>query len=133
MGEWEASAKAIGAITLFVGDLDATRAYYRDVFSLAVHYEDANSVVFRFGDTLLNLLRIDAAGDLLAPATAAADGIRSQFTLAVDDVDAVCRELARRGVTLLNGPMDRWWGVRTASFQDPDGYVWEIAQDLHSP
>jgi uncharacterized glyoxalase superfamily protein PhnB len=37
-------------------------------------------------------------------------------------------ELVRRGVTLLNGPMDRPWGLRTASFIDPAGVIWEIAQ-----
>jgi uncharacterized glyoxalase superfamily protein PhnB len=33
-------------------------------------------------------------------------------------------------VTLLNGPIDREWGKRTASFTDPDGNIWEVAQDL---
>ena len=28
------------------------------------------------------------------------------------------------------GPIDRPWGVRTAAFADPDGYLWEIAQQL---
>jgi uncharacterized glyoxalase superfamily protein PhnB len=50
-----------------------------------------------------------------------------QFTLSVDDVDAMCAELASRGVTLLNGPLDRPWGIRTASFMDPGGHIWEIA------
>ncbi len=50
-----------------------------------------------------------------------------QFTIEVDDVDAMCAELSRRGVELLNGPMDRPWGIRTACFRDPAGYIWEIA------
>ena len=32
--------------------------------------------------------------------------------------------------SLLNGPVDRDWGMRTASFADPDGHIWEIAQQL---
>ncbi len=48
----------------------------------------------------------------------------------VDDADAVCSELAAHGVPLLNGPMNREWGMRTASFTDPDGHVWEIAQEI---
>jgi uncharacterized glyoxalase superfamily protein PhnB len=24
----------------------------------------------------------------------------------------------------------RTWGMRTANFQDPDGYVWELATEL---
>ena len=55
-------------------------------------------------------------------------GARLQFTIEVDDVDAMCAELATHGVELLNGPMDRPWGIRTASFRDPSGHIWEIAQ-----
>jgi uncharacterized glyoxalase superfamily protein PhnB len=49
------------------------------------------------------------------------------FTVPVEDVDAVCEELQGRGIELLNGPMDRPWGPRTACFVDPSGHVWEIA------
>jgi uncharacterized glyoxalase superfamily protein PhnB len=48
----------------------------------------------------------------------------------VDDADEAARELATRGVTLLNGPMDREWGLRTAAFADPDGHIWEVASKL---
>ena len=51
-----------------------------------------------------------------------------QLTITVDDVDAVCARLAAHGVTLLNGPIDRPWGVRTACFADPAGHIWEIAK-----
>jgi len=63
------------------------------------------------------------------PATAASPeaGNRFVLTLEVDDVDAMCESLGARGVTLLNGPMDRPWGPRTASFRDPGGHIWEIA------
>ncbi len=45
---------------------------------------------------------------------------------------AVCAELASRGVELLNGPMNRDWGIRTASFTDPDGHIWEVAGKIPS-
>jgi uncharacterized glyoxalase superfamily protein PhnB len=53
-----------------------------------------------------------------------------QFTIEVDDVDSVTAGLAEHGVSLLNGPVNRPWGLRTAAFTDPAGHVWEIAQDL---
>ncbi|MEV7237106.1 VOC family protein [Streptomyces sp. NPDC051020] len=117
-------------MTLFVEDLDATKGFYREVFGLPVAYEDDDSAVFGFGNALINLLRAPAAHELIEPArVAAADaGSRLQLTLTVDDVDAMCEELAARGVTLLNGPMDRPWGIRTASFRDPGGHIWEIAE-----
>ena len=57
-------------------------------------------------------------------------GSRLQLSIWVDDADSVCADLHARGVSLLNGPMNRAWGMRTASFADPDGHIWEIAQEL---
>ena len=122
----------IGAITLFVEDLAATKQFYVDVFGLPVAYEDDDSAVFDFGNTVINLLKSTAAPGLIDPAAVAGPdaGSRSQFTLEVDDVDAACTDLVTRGVELLNGPMDRPWGIRTASFRDPGGHIWEIAAKL---
>lgn len=126
------SLKSLGAITLFVDDLPRAKSFYQDVFGLHVVNEDENAVAFDFGNTIINLLRSAEAHDLIAPgAVARCDaGSRVQLTIWVDDADAVCAELERRGVALLNGPMNRAWDMRTACFTDPDGHVWEIAQKL---
>lgn len=128
MSSWV--TKGVGAITLFVDDLAVTKAFYADVFRLPLIHEDDDSVVFDFGNTVINLLTTSAAKELIDPATPGlpGDGPRLQLTLEVVDVDAVSAELVAHGVELLNGPMDRPWGIRTASFQDPDGHIWEIAQ-----
>jgi lactoylglutathione lyase len=120
----------IAAITLFVEDLAAAKRFYTDVFRLPVFFEDESSVVFKFGDTLVNLLEASEASALVAPAAVATPdaGARFQFTLDVEDVDATVDELESRGVELLNGPMDRPWGIRTASFRDPGGHIWEVAK-----
>lgn len=122
--------KGIGAITLFVDDLAGATRFHREVFGLRVMFEDDDSAMFGFGSTLINLLKTAAAQELIEPAVVAPReaGSRLQLTVQVDDVDAMCAELVSRGVTLLNGPMDRPWGVRTASFVDPGGHIWEIAK-----
>ena len=127
MADWPGK---ISAITLFVEDLAATKAFYQEVFGLPVHFEDDASAVFDFGNTLINLLKISEADELIAPAAVAPPeaGSRMQFTIGVDDVDATCAELTARRVELLNGPIDRPWGIRTASFRDPAGHIWEIAK-----
>ena len=124
-----ASPGGIAAITLFVEDLAAATRFYSNIFQLPVVFEDDNSTVFRFGDTLVNLLEASEAPALTAPAPVATPdgGVRFQLTLGVDDVDAMVDELKSRGVELLNGPMDRPWGIRTASFRDPGGHIWEVA------
>ena len=125
-------SKAIDAITLFVEDLNKSKEFYQSVFGLPVFYEDENSAVFKFENTLINVLKVPAAIDLIKPAVVADPraGSRFQLTIPVENVDAACAELAARGVELLNGPMDRAWGIRTASFVDPGGHIWEFAQPL---
>jgi lactoylglutathione lyase len=123
---------SIDAITLFTEDLSASRQFYLEVFGLPVIFEDENSAVFKFDNTIINVLSASAAPELVAPGAiaSATAGARAVLTVGVDDVDAVCAELGQRGVTLLNGPMNRPWGIRTASFTDPGGHIWEVAHDL---
>ena len=76
---------------MFVEDLAAAKRFYSDVFQLPLHFEDDNSAVFKFGDTLVNLLddepsvRACRAGPGCDPRRGVS---RFQFALGVDDVDA---------------------------------------------
>ena len=86
--------------------------------------------MFRFGP--LNVaLRVEPGhqGPAEAVLALARRGI-GQLTVTVDDVDAAAGELVGRGATLISGPADQPWGIRTVTFSDPAGYVWELAQDL---
>ena len=128
----DATSTGFSALTLFVEDVPAAAAFYRDVLRLPVLFQDDVSTVLALGPTVLNVLAVGAAGPAVAPSRPAAVGDvpRMLLTLWVDDADAACRELQGRGVVLLNGPVDRPWGKRTAAFVDPAGVVWEVAQDL---
>lgn len=128
MAEWE---KQIGAINLIVGDLDRSKTFYREVFGLSPQHEEEDLAMFRFKDTYV-FLQHDSAhqdaptGEVLGPAQ---KGV-GQFAIIVEDVDAVRAELDEQGVTVISGPADRHWGMRTITFADPGGYIWEIAQEL---
>ena len=77
------SLKRIDAITLFVEDLEPSKRFYQHVFGLSVFFEDGDSAVFRFENTLINLLTIPAARDLIEPGIVADPGAgsRCQFTI----------------------------------------------------
>jgi lactoylglutathione lyase len=117
------------AVTLFVESLDASEEFYGSKLGLQKVFSDEASLVYRAGSTMINLLLAVEAIELISPAQVAGvnSGVRAMYTLAVADVDAVASALTGQGVQLLNGPIDRPWGVRTASFCDPSGHVWEIA------
>jgi catechol 2,3-dioxygenase-like lactoylglutathione lyase family enzyme len=123
--------KEIGAMTLHVADLSRAKQFYEQVFGLPVQHEDEDSVMFRFADMYVFL---HSAAVVDGPPTGAV--IESaltgagQFAIIVDDVDAVTADLEALGVPLLSGPSDRDWGMRTVTFADPSGHVWEIAQEI---
>lgn len=123
----------IEVITLFVPDLERTKAFYRTVFGLPVVYEDANCAVMKFGGLTINLLDRSQAPALVTPRAIAEPGAAPSalLTIKVADVDSVCRQLREHGVAPLNGPVDQPWKRRTAAFEDPAGNVWEIAQVLN--
>ena len=122
----------VGAITMFVADRDRAKSFYERAFDAESVYEDGHSIAFKFENMIVNLLVASEADDLISPAVVAAQdaGSRFQLTIAVNDVDAACEDLAIRGVELLNGPIDRPWGMRTAAFADPDGHIWEVAAKI---
>ena len=115
-------------ITLLVDDVAACREFYTAVVGLEIIFEDANSALLKMRNVMLNLVTIDEEPILIGAGAAPTAGGRGLSTIRVDDVDAAAAELQAHGVTLLNGPIDRPWGRRTAAFADPAGNLWEIAQ-----
>lgn len=123
---------AIEVVTLFVDDIAAAKAFYRRVFQPNIVDESEVSAVLQFGGAMVNLLQQSSAPELVTPLPVApsAAGSRMLLTIKVESVDTICADLATLGIALLNGPIDRPWGRRTAAFADPSGHVWEVAQDI---
>lgn len=123
---------SLGALTVFVSDLGIEADFCKTVLGLQVVFEDEQSVLCALGATALNLLLAAHADELVTPASSQplSPVAQMMLTLWVPDTDAVCALLQQRGVGLLNGPIDRSWGKRTAAFVSPGGLVWELAQDI---
>jgi catechol 2,3-dioxygenase-like lactoylglutathione lyase family enzyme len=128
MAEWK---KQLFALNLPVGDLEQSKNFYQEVFGLLPLDEEEDLALFRLEDKFFALRREPAHPTVPADAllSLARQGV-GQFSIVVDDVDAVGAELESKGVTLISAPADRPWGMRTLAFADPGGYTWSIAQDL---
>jgi catechol 2,3-dioxygenase-like lactoylglutathione lyase family enzyme len=129
MTDWK---REIGAITLYVPELGEAQKFYADAFGLDVQPLDDDSAMIRFEGALVFLTRSLAAAQPASEVLDQAQKGVGQFAIIVEDVDAVCAEIAGRGVRLLTGPADREWGMRTATFAAPGGHIWEIAQEIPS-
>jgi catechol 2,3-dioxygenase-like lactoylglutathione lyase family enzyme len=130
VAEWE---KQIMAINLIVGDLDRSTAFYTEVFAMPPRHKDEDTAMFRFKDTYVFLQRGQAHEDApTGEVLGLAERGVGQFAIIVENIDAVRAELEEHGVTIISGPDDRDWGMRTLTFADPGGHTWEIAEELPS-
>ena len=67
----EAVPKSVGAITLFIDNVERAKEFYGRAFEASAIYEDENSVVFGFENMVVNLLRVGEAPGLIGPAAVA--------------------------------------------------------------
>jgi lactoylglutathione lyase len=130
-----AAINDVGAIILFVADLQRSRVFYHEVLGLDVEFEDDVSVGFKIEGLAFIVLQVDRArvqlqGEPTATPSAGATAFLTHFTYGVDALHA---NLVERGVSFFQTPTDQPWGMRTAYFKDPDGHVWEIAQPIGRP
>lgn len=125
-------ANEVYAITFVVSDTDVTKKFYQNTLGFSVVFEDENCVVFKIGSLLLNFLKTTAADELISPAKIGnnTSGSNMVLTVHVGNVDVMHNELKAKGIRFLTEPMNRPWGIRTANFMDPDGYIWEIATPI---
>lgn len=120
--------RQLGYVIIYVSDLDASVAFYREIVGLQLKFIDAGFAEFDTGEARFALYERRRAawltGEDVAPGAAA------EVAFVVDDVDAEASRLAEHGVTVLSGPADRPWGHRTLHVADPDGFVVEFAQEI---
>ncbi len=81
----------------------------------------------RLGDSLI--MMNDAMGGARSPKTT--NGSPVSMWVYVEDCDALFNRAVAAGGQVAPGPMgqlaDQFWGDRTGSFIDPEGYTWTIA------
>ncbi len=124
----------ISLITLSVADLERSSAFYRDGLKLPQRAGPDGIAFFETSGTWLSL---DPLTSLAADVgvSAAGSGFRG-FTLAhnvgsPEDVDRTLAEAVEAGAVLVKPGQEVFWGGYSGYFQDPDGFLWEVAWNPH--
>jgi catechol 2,3-dioxygenase-like lactoylglutathione lyase family enzyme len=109
---------------LAVKNLDAARSFYEDTLGLApVDEEDDEVIVYKSGDSVLNVYRSQYAGTNEATAVTWPVG---------DDIEDIVRALRDKGVTFehydlpgmtVDGDIHVAKDMKVAWFKDPDGNI----------
>ena len=104
----------IGYVTVGVGDLERSIAFYRDVLGFSLMY---SAPEFHYA-------AFDVGGTRFAIAAGADESFTARHTgigLMVADVDAAYSQLSGKGVEFTMPPSKQPWGGYMAMFADPDG------------
>ncbi len=126
----------ISFITLGVNNLERAIAFYEGVLGLVRQDTSPGVAFFQMGPTMLALFpRADLAADAGLPAEgsgfkafALAHNVRSET--AVDDLLALALS---GGAKLIKPGQPTFWGGYAGYFEDPEGFLWEIAHNPDYP
>lgn len=113
--------KTVWSITFFVSNLDKSQKFYEDVLGLEKKYCYSSYVGFECGGVEIGLIPKPKTTNRMNVASPA-------VTFLVDDVEAFCARLKKKGVKFSEELHQEIWGGRQAAFTDPDGNILEIVQ-----
>jgi lactoylglutathione lyase len=120
----------VGYVILFVGELERSTVFYRDVIGLPFKLHGDGYVEFATEGSRFGLYDRNRLGELTGQDAEAPGRPGGEVVFLVGDVDAEAERLREAGVRVLKGPVDRAWGHRTLHVEDPDGFVIELAQEI---
>ncbi len=110
---------SLGAHLIFVSDVEASKAFYRDILGFALVEENPHFTEYTLPGGRLyveekNPSRAKGFENIHI-------GGPTGIVLAVDDIRAAIDELRRAGVTILVEPIQQTWGGWNAIIADVDG------------
>ncbi len=123
------SIAKVDYVILYVGDLDTSTAFYRDVVGLPFQFTESGYAQFATQGTIFALFDRALLPGLIGR-EGGEGGPSTEVAFVVPDVDAEAERLRAAGATILSGPVDRRWGQRTLHLADPDGHVVEFAKEI---
>jgi catechol 2,3-dioxygenase-like lactoylglutathione lyase family enzyme len=112
MSDERVNVKGLAYLSMYAGDLSASRRFYTELLGLDVVDEGDWGVVVRKGDV-----------GLFLHARQGQPVQHIELTFDVDDADAAVEALRRQDIPVLDEPSDRAWGDRDGAVADPDGNV----------
>ena len=124
----------ISLITLGVSDLARSIEFYRDGLGLPKRDGPDGIAFFETSGTWLSLY---ARKSLAEDATVPSDGSGFRgFALAhnvgsPEEVDRLLQQAVDAGATLRKAGQKASWGGYSGYFEDPDGFLWEVAWNPH--
>jgi catechol 2,3-dioxygenase-like lactoylglutathione lyase family enzyme len=116
-------------VVLGVRDLPLMRDFYSR-FGWKPRPRDGMFANFQLAGASLVLFPLDTLEEVVGVSregTGFNGTVCAMFLESATALESTLDTARQAGATMLGGPADRAWGVRTAYFADPEGNVWELA------
>ncbi|MHC1730043.1 MAG: VOC family protein [Syntrophobacteraceae bacterium] len=124
----------ISMITLGVSDLAGSTRFYEEGLGFPLLPGEGSVSFFKLNGTWLALYGREALAED-ATVTAVGSGFPgftlSHNVMSREEVDEVVGQAVKVGARLVKVPQDVFWGGYSGYFEDPDGYLWEVAWNPH--
>jgi uncharacterized protein len=123
----------LSLVTLGVGDLARSRAFYEALGWTTRAEPDDDVVFFQAGGMIVALWsRAQLAGDSGVQDGGGWGGITLAHNVrSPEEVDAVLAEARAAGAAIARPGAATVWGGYSGVFVDPDGHPWEVAHNPH--
>lgn len=119
-------------IGVFVGDLAAMVAFYRDVLGFEIEWDGQGPYAeFKNEGVRLSMFERARLPALLGQPPSFPEGLNGTFELAIDfptsaDADRAFERIVAAGGRPVYAPRDEPWGMRSSMIADPEGNLVEI-------
>ena len=117
-------------VILVVADIEKAERFYQQSLGLRTRSrirDEAQTIINSTmvgHDICLLLSCADSEHRTSPPASAGVSSVT--IVLTIPDVDRLTQQFVEAGGSLRSGPKDRYWGVRAALVEDPDGHRWML-------
>ena len=119
-------------IGLFVKDLQAMAAFYRDAIGLEIEWDGSGPYAeFKHEGIRFSMYEWSQLPGLLGQTPGYPEGLNGTFELAIDlpfsaDVDREFERIVKAGARPVYAPRDEPWGMRSSMIADPEGNLIEV-------
>jgi len=121
-------------ITLGVSELEASIQFYQDGLGFPKMESLPEVAFFTLNGSWLGLYSRDSLAEdaTVSPEGSGFTGFTLSHNVASEtEVDQTIEQAVSAGATLIKSPQKTFWGGYSGYFNDPDGYLWEVAHNPH--
>ena len=124
----------ISMITLGVSDLEKSIKFYKEGIGFPRKESPPEIAFFKLNGSWLSLYNRESLAEdaTVLPAGSGFNGFTLSHNVASEsEVDHIIEQAVSVGAILVKPPQKVFWGGYSGYFNDPDGYLWEVAHNPH--